>query len=320
MTYEDVLAIFEADMARFARNGADGVRHPMWIDWHELFGRVNEMEWLVEDVWPAQRQIHIHAARKTGKSLLSLWIACCLACGRDPFTSAARRPVRVAYLDYEMTQDDLRERVEEMGFGPDDLHENLLYALHPPLPMLDTHEGGMALMERLSAEQAQAVVMDTFSRIVGGDENSNDTYRAFFRHTGMPLKAAGIAMLRLDHEGHTEGRSRGASAKADDVDVVWQLKRQDDGFTLDRKQSRLSVVPERVSIRQNDEPLSFTRANIIIPNGTMDKVADLDAIDAPIDVSIRDARKLLIAAGKAGGKNAVLASAIKVRTNRILGL
>lgn len=320
MKYDDAIAILEADLARFAREGVPGMRHPMWLDWHALFGHESTMEWLVEDLWPAQRQIHIHAARKTGKSLVSLWIACCLASGRDPFNGKAREAVRVAYLDYEMTQDDLLERVEDMGFTADDLQPNLLYSLHPPLPMLDTPEGGQALMERLIAEQAQAVVMDTFSRIVGGDENSNDTYRAFFRHTGMPLKAAGIAMMRLDHEGHTEGRSRGASAKADDVDIVWQLKRQDDGFTFDRKASRMAVVPERVAVRQCEEPLSFARANFIIPNGTSEKVAELDTIEAPTDVSVREARRLLVAGGFKGGKNDVLTAACKARANRILGL
>ena len=34
-------------------------------------------------------------------------------------------------------------------------------------------------------------------------------------------------MLRLDHEGHQTGHSRGASSKADDVDLVYHLKEVD---------------------------------------------------------------------------------------------
>lgn len=319
MTADDLIAILEADLARFACEGVPGQRHPMWLDWPSVFGHAAQLEWLVEDLWPASRQIHIHAARKTGKSLVALWIACNLACGRDPFNGQPRQPVRVAYLDYEMAIDDLRERIEEMGFTADDL-THLLYALHPPLPMLDTQAGGEALMQRLLEEQAQAVVIDTFSRVVGGDENSNDTYRAFFRHTGMPLKQAGISLLRLDHEGHHEGRSRGASAKADDVDIVWQLKRGDDGLTFNRMQSRLTIVPERVTVRQNEEPLSFARTSIIIPTGTMEKVQQLDALNVPTDVSVREARRLLKDAGITGGKNDVLTAACRLRNKRILGL
>lgn len=319
MNQAEALAIFRMRVANEGA-GIPWVRHPMWLDVDDLFQHESSLEWLVEDVWPVQRQIHVHAARKTGKSLLSLWIACSLASGRDPFSGKQRPPVRMAYLDYEMTIDDLRERIEDMGFTADDLRSDWFYALHPALPMLDTYEGGQALMERLTEAQAEAVVIDTFSRVVGGDENSNDTYRAFFRHTGMPLKHAGIAMMRLDHEGHTEGRSRGASAKADDVDIVWQLRRADDGYTLERKQSRMAVVPERVSIGQHDDPLSFSRTAVVIPNGTMDKVMELDSVDAPPDISIREARRILKEHGFAGGKNNVLMAACKLRRNRILGL
>lgn len=303
-----------------SRKGLPGARNPMWLDIDELFGHVSNLEWLVEDVWPTQRQIHIHAQRKTGKSLVSLWIACCLASGRDPFSGKPRTPVNVAYLDYEMTLDDLRERVDEMGFTADDLRAHWFYALHPALPMLDTAAGGLELVDRLVDEHVRAVIIDTFSRVVGGDENSNDTYRAFFRHTGLPLKHAGIAMMRLDHEGYTEGRSRGASAKADDVDIVWQLKRGDNGLSFNRMQSRMAVVPERVNVSQHDEPLSFSRIGVVIPNGTMDKVAELDAIDAPTDVSVREARRILKEAGYTGGKNDVLTAACRLRANRILGL
>jgi AAA domain len=204
---------------------------PVPLDWHALFKRETDVDWLVEDVWPAGRQLHIFAARKTGKSLLMLWIAACLAAGRDPFTGRQREPIRVAYLDFEMTEDDVLERVEEMGFGPDDL-EALRYYLWPVLPPLDSNEGGTRLLRLVERDQAQAVVIDTVARVVNGGENDADTFRDFFVYTGMRLKRAGISLARLDHEGHEAGRARGSSAKADDVDVVWRLQATDDGLAL----------------------------------------------------------------------------------------
>lgn len=316
MKYEDLLAIYEADLAR---NPPVHVRDPMWIDVDELFNSESNDEWLVTDVWPANRQIHIHAARKTGKSLVALWIACNLAKGVDPFSGYKREPVRVAYLDYEMTRDDLRDRVIDMGFGPDDLRSDWFYALHPSLPMMDTQAGGLALIERLTAANVQAVVFDTFSRVVAGDENSNDTYRAFFRWTGGLLKGAGIAMLRLDHEGHLAGRSRGASAKADDVDVVWQLRAIEDGLQLVRMASRIATVPEIVSLRQT-EPLGFTRTGEAWPNGTMEKVRELDEAGVPLDATRKIAGQLLKAKGYTVGKTIILSKAMAYRNHRVLGL
>lgn len=287
---------------------------PVPVDWHALFSREVDYEWLVEDLWPAGRQLHIFASRKTGKSLILLYIAACLACGRDPFTGAPREPVRVIYLDYEMSEEDLLERLEDMGFGPDDLTE-FRYYLHPALAPLDTADGGDGLLALVERDRAVAVVVDTVSRVVSGEENSADTFRALWRNTGARLKAAGVALARLDHEGHEAGRSRGSSAKADDVDVVWRLSRADAGYTFTRKAARMAWVPELVEVHRGDDPLSFTRTAGNWPAGTKAIAERLDALGAPMDISRRSARDLLVkhADGKPVGKNEVIAKAIKYR-------
>lgn len=79
MNANDLLAIYEASLRT---DSVPGGRDAMWLDWHELFRRESHDEWLVRDMWPMDRQVHVHAARKTGKSLVALWIACNLAMGR----------------------------------------------------------------------------------------------------------------------------------------------------------------------------------------------------------------------------------------------
>lgn len=295
-------------------------RFPIPIDWVALFKRTVSAEWLVNDVWPAHRQVHLHAERKTGKSLVALWIACSLAVGRDPFNNRVIEPITVGYLDYEMTEDDLLERVEDMGFDADQLTGRLFYFLHPAIPMLDTKQGGEALFDTLKYYKAQAVVIDTMSRVVAGDENSNDTYIKFYKNTGQLLKAGDIALFRLDHEGHETGRSRGASAKADDVDVVWQLKSTDQGFDFVRKAARISWVPERVSIEKLEAPmLHFSRVGESWPEGTMQKVYELHQASVPMDASRRKASELLKAAGYTPGKNAILQAALNYRQQSKVG-
>lgn len=323
MREHEALAVLHAELARIQAAATAGVdpRLPVPIDWYALFRRENDAEWLVSNIWPVGRQCHMHAARKTGKSLVTLFMACQLAVGRDPFTGTGMHPVKVAYLDYEMTEDDLLERIEEMGFTPDQLDGNLRYFLHPAIPMLDTPDGGSLLLDTLTAYGIQAVVIDTMSRVVAGEENNNDTYIKFYKHTGQRLKAAGIAMFRLDHEGHESGRSRGASAKADDVDIVWQLKESDDGWLFVRKAARMSWVPEKLAIAKHHEPtLHFTAAAESWPAGTVEKAKELDALGAPTDTSRRKAAVMLKDAGMVVGKTVVLAAAIRYRQNRILGV
>jgi hypothetical protein len=292
------------------------------VDLEALAGRqFTETEWLVEDIWPVGRQIHIHAQRKAGKSLLMLWIACHLAIGLDPFTREPRIPKVVGYYDPEMSEEDLRERLEDMGFLPIPplLAQNLHYYLMQPLPPLDTEQGGLMLLQQCLAAKETVVLIDSLARFIQGKENDSNTYFDLYRFTGRPLKAAGIDMGRSDHEGWEEGRSRGSSAKNDDVDIVWHLKPTDDGMELTRKFARVSYVPETVSVLKRVEPnLHFTRSVMSWPAGTTDKAKELDELQIPLDAGRRSITKALKDAGRSVGATNVLTAAIRYRKQRAL--
>ena len=226
-------------------------------------------EWLIEPIIPAGRSVALYAAGKTGKSLLALDIVAAAASGRpilggDPLAT----PINILYVDQEMTQPDLQERIGDLGyFGPD--HEGSLatlaqhlhyWQLYPWQP-LDTYAGGLELLAEARRVKAQLVVIDTLIRTVGGEENSADTIKNFSRHTAQPLKAAGIALLRIDHAGKDLARGqRGSSAKRDDVDVVWLLKPTTgslpgkDMFTLVNEASRVNWIQEDIRITRDEGP------------------------------------------------------------------
>ena len=142
-------------------------------------------------------------------------------------------PRDVIYIDYEMTRADLRARLDEFGYPDPDEIPHLHYWSLPSLPPLDTPLG-CAVARYLAAETGSKVfVIDTMGRAVEGDENSNDTYRAFARHTGLGLKSDGVAVLRTDHAGKDKDKGqRGASAKNDDADVVFRVDRVEGGWKL----------------------------------------------------------------------------------------
>jgi hypothetical protein len=286
------------------------------VDWLRLMDADIDESWLVQDVWPMGRQIHVHAQRKTGKSLLFQWIAANLAIGRDPFTGAIQVAKRVLFLDPESTTADIRSRLlDDMGFKPQEL-TNLRYGLHPPMPKLDTFEGGQYLMDWVKKEAIDVVIIDGFPRMVQGEENSADTYRNFYMHTGYRLKAANVPMSRQDNEGYTEGRSRGSSAKADDVDIVYQLKEGQEGLQLIRKASRIADIPEKLALFKHEDPLRFERGMQMWPQGTKDKADELDLLKAPLEISRRAASQLFKDAGLVAGKANVLQAAINYRKSK----
>jgi len=237
------------------------------IQWLGFFDRERVTpEYSVPYLLPKGRQVALVASHKVGKSLLSLDVTARTATGKSVLGQEPREPRRALYLDMEMLEEDVFDRLSDMGFGPEDeelLAQNLFYYPLSGLPPLDTEAGSQALIELLAeARMPEFVVIDTMSRVISGRENDSDTTIAFYRHTGRVLKAAGIGLLRLDHEGRDSTRgARGSSAKGDDVDVVYQLKRSrtDGEFTLSHGgTSRVPWMADDLVLRREADPVRFT--------------------------------------------------------------
>lgn len=292
-----------------------------FIDWPTLADATYELDWLVEGLWPTGKHLALFAAHKTGKSLLSLHIACSIALGVDAFTGAAIQPHDVLYWDKEMSESDIQERMLDMGhyeaMKRGDL-KRLHYALHPVAAPMDTPEGGRQLLAYAQQVGATVVIIDTLSRVVQGDENASDTYKAFYANTGWLLKANGIALMRLDHEGHSGGKMRGSSAKGDDIDIAFQLKEVDGGYQFVRNLSRVGYVEATVSVRKQEDPLSFVTiaARVSYVVGTPERVKELNALGVPTGLTIRATQRWLREHGHTVGNTKLLADAIKYRNER----
>ena len=309
-----------ADMAPEEVETYDDQLNSLLIDWGEFWTADHgEAEWLAEPIIPAGRSTALFAPGGTGKSLLALTIAAAIATGAPIFGITAPA-INVLYLDYEMTPDDLAERLEAMGYSDNTDLTRLHYALLPSLPGLDLPEGGKAVVRLAELVGADLVVIDTFSRAVIGDENDADTVRNWYRNTGLHLKHDGRAFLRVDHAGKdTSKGQRGTSAKNDDVDVVWQMTAKDEGaFTLTAKKRRMGWVPEKVELQRIEKAgiLTFELADDTSwPSGTAEVANILDALKLPANVTARAAAKAMRDAGK-GSDDKKVRAAVKYRRSR----
>ena len=148
-----------------------------------------------------------------------------------------------------------------MGYGPGDLEE-LYYLSYPILGGLDTAVGAAKLILVTDRDQPAVVIIDTLARAVVGEENSNDTWNEFYKHTGLSLKQRGIACLRLDHSGKDEDKGmRGGSAKYGDVDAVWQMRTvTENTLTLKCTHRRMRVAEELLTIHRLENPLRHEAA------------------------------------------------------------
>jgi hypothetical protein len=293
------------------------------IDWRAFSKRdPGQHRWLVEQLWPEGRGVALWADAKEGKSELALWAAGCLAQGVHPWTGAPVEPVPIAYFDFEMTEDDLDERLSDFGFDTD-LLDNLRYFLLPPLHAMDEEAGGREVATLAQHYGVAGVVIDTFGRAVLGEEDKADTVRAFYRHTGIRLKQLGIGYLRTDHAGKDRTRGqRGSSAKRDDVDIVWSLRRTQAGVSLNCKNSsRLSWVPTDLKLDRLVDPNGIVsyRTPVVFastPAGVTDKARELDRLGVPLDAGRPAAIAALKAAGLKPGRNEVISAALTYRRER----
>jgi hypothetical protein len=187
------------------------------------------------------------------------------------------------------------------------------------LPPLDTDFGGELLTAIAVQHGALLVIVDTMARAVKGEENLSDTYRDFYRYTGARLKAAGIALWRLDHVGKDPSAGqRGSSGKTDDVDVVYKLEARDaHSIVLKRTHSRVPWVPAEVVLVREDEPcLRFTVAESDSwPAGTLETAALLEELEVPLDASSQTAMLTLQKAGQ-GHRRAIVQAALRFRRSR----
>jgi hypothetical protein len=269
-------------------------------DWHALWADDTEEDWIVEPLLPARRLIALYSAPKVGKSLLMLELAAAIASGR-PILGTTPTPRRILYVDFENDpRTDIRQRLINMGYGPADL-TNLTLLSYPNLASLDSEKGSQELMSAIEVYGAEVVIIDTVSRSIAGDENENDTWLDFFRHTGLKLKQAGVALIRLDHSGKDETKGqRGGSAKSGDVDAVWRMsKASDDLFDLVCEANRLPIAERSLTIRRLEEPLRHE----VVGNGYRAKREELleamtnAALPKNPELTLNDIKTMLRAAG-----------------------
>lgn len=224
--------------------------HP--INWGDLLSQEPQPpNWIAGKLLCRGQQVALVGDGKAGKSLLAHEWAFRAAAGLPFLGDVARAPLRVLYLDQENSLDEIRDRMRSFGARADQL-ELVDYRSFPNLAPLNTIAGAAAFLRLVDAHEPDLIFLDTISRMVEGEENPADTWLALYRHSLVPLKAAGRACVRLDHFGKDTTRgARGSSAKTQDVDHVWELAAGLDGLLqLTRSHTRTGIGADAYTLRR----------------------------------------------------------------------
>jgi DnaB-like helicase N terminal domain/AAA domain len=250
---------------------------------------------------------------KVGKSTLLLHISHRIVRGFDAFHDTRQQPIGVLYLDGEMGEADVRERLDALGLDLANL--GLLY-YSDKIPKGDTVQGGAAIVSTATALCVGVVILDGINEFVTGAESDDLPWRSLFTNTIAQLKRAGIAVISSDNTGHEAQRARGSSTKIDKPDAVVMLKRTDNGLTLTTTHRRSSAYRLSLDLAMagsdGDCPIDFHYTAASWPAGTADAVRVLDLLGVPVKAGRNTAREALRSA-EVKMSTEVLAAALRWR-------
>jgi hypothetical protein len=289
------------------------------LDWDFVFSDTTEERWFIPGILCDGRAHVVYADAGLGKSLLVLDACAALATGRSAFGFPPQSPLKILYFDHENTiKGDVVPRLRDMGYSASDL-DNLVYSSFPDMETLDSATGGAQMAHALDQVNPDLVILDTLSRTVSGDENSNSTWLEFYRHTGKELKRRQIASIRIDHIGKkSESGMRGGSAKKGDVDIVWNLtpRYTENRFMLTCEKSRVALPSKSLEVDRLSEPV----LHHIVKNsdGSIDWpsiLASQELFQAALEIIQKDIDRVGVLQGQKAVWERVKTKASRVKVN-----
>lgn len=218
-----------------------------------LKGPVNPAElqrptWLIKNIIQQHKVGALYGGPKTGKTFLSLDMACCVAMG-IPFHGFRVTQGRVLYIAAEGDEYSINERI----YAWCQVNDVSIDALSERLQIVysTVHINDEAtLREFFLNVRAQAgihwdlVFVDTLTKNMRGDQNSQEVMGTFFEHVHVMRRVMNAAILIVHHSDKAGNNYRGSSVIEGDVDFMLALKKAErtekEG---DRKLSDIYAAP-----------------------------------------------------------------------------
>ncbi|MEI6680620.1 MAG: AAA family ATPase [Mariniphaga sp.] len=222
-----------------------------------------EMEWVIEDVFPQGANISLTAQYKAGKTTLVNALAKSLVDG-EPFLNYYKAPLhpgRVVIFNFEVSKGQYRRWLKDVGIVNVE-KVSMVHLRGERFPIIAKEIEDIAV-EMLQELNCQTWIVDPFAAAFAGcgDENSNSDVGNFLQTLDVIKKRAGVSNLVIPmHTGraqeHGIERARGATRLDDWADVRWLLKKTDEGrfFSADGR----DVLQDEQLLKYEEESRALT--------------------------------------------------------------
>jgi len=193
--------------------------------------------------------------RGVGKTFFGLGIADAVSKGQSFGPWECIQAVPVLYLDGEMSQSDIKQRIKELRIDSPNLY---VYSDHHanlqglPRAHLANEPWRIKMKSILIARHVKLWIVDNIASLASGlDENSKKDWDPINSWL-LDLRFSGIATILLHHV-NKEGGQRGTSAREDNLDISIMLKTPGDYVPEDG--CRFIVHFSKARVNTKDLPL-----------------------------------------------------------------
>ena len=179
---------------------------------------------LVGDWWEVTDYGFVYAPRGLGKSYFILALCHALTTGTGIAGWKIGEPVKVTYVDGEMSQQDLQGRVRNLRLSNRNLHiinHDMFFRENGTIFCLSDEVSQNALLQDCYNHKSKVLILDNLSSLFRGvEENSADDWEVILSWL-LKCRRYGISVVLVHHSGK-DGSQRGTSRREDAA--AWSIK------------------------------------------------------------------------------------------------
>ncbi len=229
----------------------------------EAIERATPPKWLIKGVCEEDSLIGVFGAAKSGKSFITVDMACCIATGKDWHEKKTNQGL-VLYICGEGVRGLARRFLAWEMVNKQKLSDSKLHYSERGVQILDDLDAEMMRNEALTiadtyGEQPKCVVIDTLARNFGGNENSTEDMNKFVAQVDKYIREQfRCAVFIVHHTGYqTSGRGRGSSVLPAALDAEFKVEKVEDD---NENNTEWSLNLEQTLVKDG-RPLSPMRFN-----------------------------------------------------------
>jgi AAA domain len=183
-------------------------------------------EWEIEPLFNQGDRVMFYGPPEARKSWFLMSMGTCLAAG-VPWLGkfGIKEPRKVLYIDKEMGARRVRWRYERLIRGAGLDSRDILFQVWAKPPFMVDDEGVSRLLKLFEEQQWQpdVIIIDSFRRVLVGDENSSNDVNNFWNDIAL-LTEAGITLLLIHHT-NRDGTWRGSNDILAGLDTFYEIKK-----------------------------------------------------------------------------------------------